>query len=65
MTKDVYGYPCEPRNISDRAWYYEQREGVEVVVCNQSGQQSTVTLPWRRLESAVARHLEAKKLKRR
>lgn len=50
-----------PRNLSQLAWYYEQKEGL--VVCQQSekGKDATiVTIPWRRVESALKRHHRAK-----
>lgn len=53
--KDSRGYPCNPRMLTDDAWFYEEPEGLTVV---QRGGPNTRTcyITWRKLCAAVDRH---------
>lgn len=56
MIKDQHGYPADARNISETAWFYEQREGLVVVVQPAKGTKATiVVIPWRKIEAAAKR----------
>jgi hypothetical protein len=57
--KDSDGYPCKPRHLPSGAWFYEQREGIVVVIENRQ-----CDMPWRRVAAAL-RHHEAAKANRK
>lgn len=61
MAKDIYGYPSEPRQIDEQAWFYEQRGGMDVCVEPDGINARIVRLSWRRLEAAVDRHRAIKR----
>lgn len=56
---DLHGYPCSPRKLKDGGWYYEQREGVTVII--RGGQE---TISWHRIESALRHRQAAQKRKK-
>ncbi len=59
-TFDHKGYPCEPTDLDERAWYYVQKDGV--VVCHRGnfGDPAEVAvIPWRLLKRALADHEKA------
>lgn len=49
------GYPRSPRNMPDGTWFYEDPDGIIVVI---GGSQTTI--PWRKIEAAVRHHHAAK-----
>lgn len=56
------GYPLSPRQLTKLAWFYEEPRGICVVQQpNVATNGLMVTIPWAKLERAVANH---RKLKR-
>jgi hypothetical protein len=65
MKRKEPGYPLEPRHLTDATWFYETKDGLEIVhrVHSDVGafiQTDTIILPWRKLSSAVDRHRKVK-----
>ena len=48
---DYRGYPCKPRQISDKVWYYEQPSGLDVHIDAQP--HIAFQISWRRVEAAL------------
>ena len=66
MPRDIYGYPCESRQLDELTWFYEQREGLQLVMELFPGAKTAqVNIPWRRLCSAVDRHRKIEATKKR
>lgn len=55
---DQDGYPCNPRILSDSAWYYEQKSGIEVYYMGHK-----ITLGWRHISRAAENHKKAQRRK--
>ena len=60
---DQHGYSIFPRDITRTAWFYENRDGLQIYQENKDGRDGiiSVTIPWRDVEAAVNRHLAVKK----
>jgi hypothetical protein len=60
---DYQGYPCDPTNLSERTWFYVQKEGV--IICTRGAGNPTeqAVIPWRLVKKAVADHEKAKERK--
>jgi hypothetical protein len=57
---DHKGYPTAPRNLKDGSWFYEQQDGLIVVI--RGGVQ--LTIPWRKVVAAVNHNFNAKRKRR-
>jgi hypothetical protein len=57
-------HPGKPRVLSDRAWFYEQPNGLGVVIeVHRNGKHvetAMVDIPWRKVCAAVDRHRKIK-----
>lgn len=56
---DYLGYPCDPHDLTNDAWYYVQKEGVTLChrVKGQPGE--IVVIPWSKVKRAIADHEKA------
>jgi hypothetical protein len=59
------GYPCAPRQLSETAWFYEMRKGINVVAEKREPDGTLVSvvqtvISWRRMCAAVDRHRKVK-----
>lgn len=58
---DYQGYPCAPIDLSDRAWFYIQKEGLIVCARAANGDPSEqAIIPWRMIKRVMADHEKAK-----
>ncbi len=64
---DYQGYPVKPRYLDRRTWYYEQRDGIHLLIEPLTGSKIPLSarLSWRRLEAAVDRHRAVKRKHKR
>lgn len=57
MSKDIYGYPCEPKALDEMTWFYEEREGLQLVIeLFEGAKTARAVIPWPMLCRAVDRH---------
>lgn len=56
---DYQGYPCAPIDLSDRAWFYIQKEGL-IVCAHGDGPTEQAVIPWRMIRRALEDHDKAK-----
>ena len=61
--RDYRGYPCKPRQISDRVWYYEQQAGLDIHI--DVNPHIAFRIPWRRVEEALRNRREVLRKARR
>lgn len=57
---DCAGFPCEPHDVTDDAWYYVQKTGI--ALCHRvNGQPGEIILiPWKMIKRALADREKAK-----
>lgn len=59
---DERGYPCAPRMVGKKAWFYEERAGLYVATERVgAGRVHCVVIPWAKIEAAVDRHRAIKR----
>jgi len=59
--RDYQGYPCNPRKLTDLAWFYEGKAGIDVLIQPDAKTNAVqARISWRKLEAAVDRHRAVK-----